>query len=49
MIKKPIINYLMVIQNLINELNINLNLRPQNLSYLETYYKLIMRYEKLIS
>ena len=31
-----------------NKLNINLNLRPQNLN-IETYYKLTQEYEKLIS
>ena len=34
--------------NLSDELNINLNLRPQNLSF-ETYYKLANEYEKLTS
>ena len=48
MIKKPFKQLFSNNSNLINELNINLNLRPQNLSF-ETYYKLAHEYEKLIS
>ena len=33
---------------ILNKLNINLNLRPQNLDF-ETYYKLTDEYEKLRS
>ena len=48
MIKKPFKQLFSNNSNLSNELNINLNLRPQNLSF-ETYYKLANEYEKLIS
>ncbi|MDC3071391.1 16S rRNA (adenine(1518)-N(6)/adenine(1519)-N(6))-dimethyltransferase RsmA [Candidatus Pelagibacter sp.] len=48
MIKKPFKQLFSNNSSLINELNINLNLRPQNLSF-ETYYKLAHEYEKLIS
>jgi len=48
MIKKPFKQLFSHNLNLSNELNINLNLRPQNLSF-ETYYKLAYEYEKLIS
>ena len=48
MIKKPFKQLFSNNSNLINDLNINLNLRPQNLSF-ETYYKLAHEYEKLIS
>ena len=48
MIKKPFKQLFSNNLNLINELNINLNLRPQNLNF-ETYYKLAYEYEKLTS
>ena len=48
MVKKPFKQLFSYNSNLSNELNINLNLRPQNLSF-ETYYKLANEYEKLIS
>ena len=48
MIKKPFKQLFSNNLNLSNELNINLNLRPQNLSF-ETYYKLAYEYEKLTS
>ena len=35
-------------KNILEKLNINLNLRPQNLNY-QTYYKLAYEYEKLKS
>ena len=47
MIKKPFKELFSRNLNLSNELNIDLNLRPQNLSF-ETYYKLAYEYEKLI-
>ena len=48
MVKKPFKQLFSRNLNLSNELNINLNLRPQNLSF-ETYYKLANEYEKLTS
>ena len=48
MIKKP---YSQIFSNnfeLLDKLNINLNLRPQNLNF-ETYYELAKEYEKLRS
>ena len=48
MVKKPFKQLFSRNSNLSNELNINLNLRPQNLSF-ETYYKLANEYEKLTS
>ena len=45
-IKKPFRQLFSNYLSLSNELNINLNLRPQNLSF-ETYYKLAHEYEKL--
>ena len=47
MIKKPFNQLFSNNLSLSNELNIDLNLRPQNLSF-ETYYKLAYEYEKLI-
>ena len=46
MIKKPFNQIFSNNQLIINKLNINLNLRPQNLDF-ETYYKLTSEYEKL--
>ena len=48
MIKKPFNQIFSNNQDIINKLNINLNLRPQNLDF-ETYYKLTNEYEKLRS
>ena len=48
MLKKPFNQIFNGNYDLLNELNINLNLRPQNLDF-DTYYKLTMEYEKLIS
>ena len=48
MLKKPFNQLFSGNQNILRKHNINLNLRPQNLS-LETYYKLTCEYEKLIS
>ena len=48
MIKKPFNQIFSNNQLIINKLNINLNLRPQNLDF-ETYYKLTSEYEKLRS
>ena len=45
-IKKPFRQLFSNYLSLSNELNIDLNLRPQNLSF-ETYYKLAYEYEKL--
>ena len=45
MLKKPFNQLFNGDQRIINELEINLNLRPQNLT-LETYYKLACEYEK---
>ena len=46
MIKKPYYQIFPNNEKIINKLNINLNLRPQNLDF-ETYYKLAVEYEKL--
>ncbi len=46
MIKKPFNQIFPKNKNLLKKFNIDLNLRPQNLS-LETYYKLAYEYEKL--
>ena len=48
MIKKPFNQIFPKNKNLLKKFNIDLNLRPQNLS-LETYYKLANEYEKLRS
>jgi 16S rRNA (adenine1518-N6/adenine1519-N6)-dimethyltransferase len=48
MLKKPFNQIFNGNYNLLNKLNINLNLRPQNLDF-DTYYKLTMEYEKLRS
>ncbi len=48
MLKKPFNQLFNGDQKILDKLNINLNLRPQNLS-LETYYKLVSEYEKLRS
>ena len=48
MLKKPFNQIFNGNNNLINKLNIDLNLRPQNLD-LDTYYKLTIEYEKLRS
>ena len=48
MIKKPFNQIFNGDQKILDKLQINLNLRPQNLS-LDTYYKLVYEYEKLIS
>ena len=45
-IKKPFNQLFFKNENILNNLNIELNLRPQNLD-LETYYKLAIEYEKL--
>jgi|TARA_B100001093_G_scaffold187915_1_gene180464 16S rRNA (adenine1518-N6/adenine1519-N6)-dimethyltransferase len=47
MIKKPFSQIFSNNLDILNKLNINLNLRPQNLDF-ETYYKLTSEYEKLI-
>ena len=46
MIKKPFNQLFNGNKKVLNELNIDLNLRPQNLD-LNTYYKLAEAYEKL--
>jgi len=46
MIKKPYNQVFKDNIEIINKLNINLNLRPQNLDFL-TYYSLVKEYEKL--
>ena len=46
MIKKPYNQIFNGDLKVLEKLKINLNLRPQNLSY-ETYYKLTQEYEKL--
>ena len=46
MLKKPFNQLFNGNQKVINKLKLNLNLRPQNLSY-ETYYKLACEYENL--
>ena len=48
MIKKPFNQIFLGNTEILNKLNINLSLRPQNLDY-ETYYKLTDEYEKLRS
>ena len=48
MIKKPYNQIFNGDQRVLEKLKIDLNLRPQNLSY-ETYYKLTEEYEKLTS
>tara|TARA_Y100000591_G_scaffold237136_1_gene207851 strand:+ start:4255 stop:5043 length:789 start_codon:yes stop_codon:yes gene_type:complete len=48
MIKKPYNQLFSGNNEIINKLNIDLNLRPQNLNF-ETYYKLTYEYEKLQS
>tara|TARA_B100000963_G_scaffold103711_1_gene89760 strand:+ start:6449 stop:7237 length:789 start_codon:yes stop_codon:yes gene_type:complete len=48
MIKKPFNQLFFKRSELLDKLNINLNLRPQNLNF-ETYYKLTNEYEKLRS
>jgi len=48
MLKKPFNQIFNGNYDLLNRLNINLNLRPQNLDF-DTYYKLTMEYEKLRS
>ena len=46
MIKKPYNQIFFNNTDIINKLNLNLNLRPQNLDF-ETFYKLTEEYEKL--
>ena len=46
MIKKPFKQIFSENSEIQNKLNLNLNLRPQNLDF-ETYYKLTHEYEKL--
>ena len=48
MLKKPFNQIFNGNNDLLNKLNINLNLRPQNLDF-DTYYKLTIEYEKLRS
>ena len=48
MLKKPFNQIFNGNNGLLDKLNINLNLRPQNLDF-DTYYKLTMEYEKLRS
>ena len=48
MIKKPFNQLFNGDQKVLNKLNINLNLRPQNIS-IDTYYKLTLEYESLRS
>ena len=48
MIKKPFNQLFSGHEDILSKLNINLNLRPQNLNF-ETYYKLTNEYEKLRS
>ena len=48
MLKKPFNQLFNGNQKILNDLKIDLNLRPQNLE-LDTYYKLTMEYEKLSS
>jgi len=48
MLKKPFNQVFNGNTDLLNKLNINLDLRPQNLDF-DTYYKLTMEYEKLRS
>ena len=47
MLKKPFNQIFNGNQNIINKVNLNLNLRPQNLEY-DTYYQLTKEYENLI-
>ena len=46
MLKKPFNQIFNGDQKILDNLKINLNLRPHNLD-LETYYKLVLEYEKL--
>ena len=46
MLKKPYNQIFNGDQKVLNKLNIDLNLRPQNLNF-DTYYKLALEYEKL--
>ena len=48
MLKKPFNQIFNGNDDLLNKLNIDLNLRPQNLDF-DTYYKLTIEYEKLRS
>ena len=48
MLKKPFNQIFNGNKDLLNKLNIDLNLRPQNLDF-DTYYKLTIEYEKLRS
>ena len=48
MLKKPFNQLFNGDQRMLDKLNINLNLRPQNLDF-ETYYQLICEYENLRS
>ena len=48
MIKKAFNQIFYNNKDIIDKLNLNLNLRPQNLNF-ETYYKLAEEYEKLRS
>ena len=48
MLKKPFNQVFNGNQKILEKLNFNLNMRPQNLDY-ETYYKLAQEYEKLTS
>ena len=48
MLKKPFNQIFNGNNGLLDKLNIDLNLRPQNLDF-ETYYKLTIEYEKLRS
>ena len=48
MLKKPFNQIFNGNNDLLNKLNIDLNLRPQNLDF-DTYYKLTIEYEKLKS
>ncbi|MDA9933519.1 16S rRNA (adenine(1518)-N(6)/adenine(1519)-N(6))-dimethyltransferase RsmA [Candidatus Pelagibacter sp.] len=48
MLKKPFNQIFNGNSDLLDKFNLNLNLRPQNLDF-ETYYKLTIEYEKLIS
>ena len=47
MLKKPFNQIFNGNKNVLNKLEIDLNLRPQNLNY-EMYYQLTSEYEKLI-
>ena len=46
MLKKPFNQLFNGDQKVLKKLNIDLNLRPQNLNF-DTYYKLALEYEKL--